>query len=68
MKKKTKKKLLNAITAFAGLIFIFSVSAVDSDSWIPFITLIVSGAWLALVAWANGKMYPVKVATRNVHN
>lgn len=36
-------------------LFLVSISAMDSDSWIPYIMLFVSLAWLALFAYANGQ-------------
>ena len=51
---KLKKYIINTITAVMVLVFFLSVAAIDSESWIPFVTLFVSLGWIWLVAWANG--------------
>lgn len=56
MRKRIKNAILKAITAIAGTVFILSACMLDSDSWIPFITLTVSGLWLSAFAYANGWM------------
>ena len=57
MKKKLNKiriAILKAITFIAGILFIFSVCALDSaDITIPVIVMIASGLWLALMGIAN---------------
>ena len=51
---KAKKYILNSITAIMVILFWFSACAVDSDSWIPIITLFVSLGWIMLFALVNG--------------
>lgn len=51
---KLKKYILNTTTAVMACLFFFSMSALDSESWLPAIAMIVSAGWLGLIAWANG--------------
>ena len=51
---RVKRYILNTITAVMVLVFFLSVAAIDSESWLPFVTLFVSLGWIWLVAWANG--------------
>ena len=51
---KAKKYILNSITAFMVILFWCSACAVDSESWIPIITLFVSMLWIMLFTLANG--------------
>ena len=57
MKKKLNKiriAIIKAITFIAGILFIISVCALDSeDITIPVIVMIASGLWLALISIAN---------------
>lgn len=57
MKRKIRRKLRNnflwVITYSAFMLFIISVSAMDSDSWIPTITMFGSLGWLLIFALAN---------------
>ena len=50
---KVKKYILNGITTFMFFLFWFSICAVDSESWIPLILVVVSLVWLWGFAWAN---------------
>ena len=56
-KRKIKAKLHNAIlwiiTYSAFMVFLFSLASMDSNSWLPPVALIVSLAWLLLIALAN---------------
>ena len=52
-RERARATILKAITALAGIIFMLSAFAVDSDSWIPFIICMASGAWLGFMALAN---------------
>lgn len=51
---KIKNIILKIITYIMTVLFILSLIALDSESIIPFITLVLSGGWLALVGYANG--------------
>lgn len=53
-RSKAKKYILNTITAVMFCLFFFSMSAIDSESWLPAIAMIVSAGWLGFFAWANG--------------
>lgn len=57
MKKKTRAKIKNAIlksiSTISVLIAVLSVSALDSPSILPLITLWASMGWLALFTIAN---------------
>lgn len=55
-RKKIKNFILKSITWCAGVLFMISVCAADSPSWIPSIVSMVCMAWLALFAYANGMM------------
>lgn len=55
MKKNT---ILRTITYFCGLLFILSVACLDSESILPFIGCLVSGAWIVLFTYANTWWYP----------
>lgn len=56
--RKIKRIILKSITWIMGLIFILSICALDSEAfYIPLITMGISGAWLYLMAWANGWTY-----------
>ncbi len=50
---KFHNRILTSITWIAGIVFLASASAVDSDSWIPFIMYCISGAWISLFVYAN---------------
>lgn len=56
MKKKRSIKniILKTVMAVDGFIWLMSVCALDSESWIPLIVCIASGCILALFAIANG--------------
>lgn len=42
------------VQTVAMAVFFLSIMAADSDSWIPLLTLLASGAWLAFTAWLTG--------------
>lgn len=48
-----KNKILKAITTICTLVFIASGSALDCQSWLPYIVCGVSLAWLVLFFIAN---------------
>lgn len=53
--KKIKSFILKTITCLMALVFVISISMLDSEVfYIPLIAMIISGAWLYLIAWANG--------------
>jgi uncharacterized protein YacL len=52
-----KNIILKTIGYIMGILFIFSVSALDSESNIPYIVCIVSAAYLALFAYANNVFF-----------
>ena len=54
---KVHGRILKTITTIMGIIFMVSICSVDSESYVPFIALLLSGTWLAFMAWANGWMY-----------
>ena len=59
MKKKVSRKIskiiIKAITAIMAIVFVFAMCAADSEAWLPvFVVLLISGSWLAFIAWANG--------------
>lgn len=54
VRRRIKNAILKTITAIAGLVFILSACALDSDSWLPFIALCISALWLSVFAYANG--------------
>lgn len=49
MKNKT-------FTWFMLVLYLMSVCSLDSESWMPLVTMICSGAWLIYVAYSNGWM------------
>lgn len=52
-----KNFILKTIGYIMGLLLILSISALDSDSNIPYITCIISASYLALFAYANKMFY-----------
>lgn len=61
MKTRKFSKLLKDIVAVIMLFVLFaSISAIDSDSWIPVVTLIISFAYCYGVAAARGWLYNSK--------
>lgn len=51
------KKIRNIITAAFGVLFVLSLMAIDSDTWMPLIVCVVSWLVLAVAAYKNGWMY-----------
>lgn len=49
-----KNFILITISVIMGALFMFSVASLDSASALPFVSLIISGTWLAAFAAANG--------------
>lgn len=50
-----KNAVLKTITIISAIVFVLSVIALDSESYVPFYTALVSGLWLLLFAIANQK-------------
>lgn len=53
IKNKTRNKILKTITAISVIIFILSICSVDSKTWMPCITAIISLVWISLFTYAN---------------
>lgn len=47
------KKMIRIANWVMGLMFIFAASAIDSDSYIQYIMVLVSGAYLLVLTIAN---------------
>ena len=47
------KKMIRFANWVMGLMFIFAASAIDSDSYIQYIMVLVSGAYLLVLTIAN---------------
>lgn len=47
------KKMIRIANWVMGLMFIFAASAIDTESYIPYIMVFVSGAYLLLLTIAN---------------
>lgn len=52
--RRIKNVVVMSITAVMIGVFFFSIAAIDSESWIPFVLLIVSLMWIVAFAAANG--------------
>ena len=52
--RKIKNTVLISITVVMIAMFFLSVAAIDSESLLPFVLLIMSFGWLAAFATANG--------------
>ena len=48
------KYIFKTINILAGFICMASVSALDSESWIPLIAFCVSSAYLVFIGWLYG--------------
>lgn len=48
-----KNKTIKAITGTMAVIWLLSVAAADSASYIPMLTLAISTAWLVYFFWCN---------------
>ena len=48
-----KYYIINSITFVMAVICLFSLAAVDSESWIPFIAFIISCGWCCLYMLVN---------------
>ncbi len=55
--RKIRNYILKTFTLIMGIVFMLSICSLDSDSWIPFVAIAISGGWLWLYAWANGYVY-----------
>lgn len=47
------KKVLDFLAGLSFLSWIIFASAIDSESWIPFIILLINSAYLCFYAWLN---------------
>jgi hypothetical protein len=54
MKRFRKDKVLLCVNI---VVWLYSLSALDSDSWLPLILWIGSGLWLTIYAWVNGHLH-----------
>lgn len=52
--KKRMSKLVIALNCIAGIVFLFSLCAIDSDTNLFYITAIISFAWLAFISYKYG--------------
>ena len=50
--KKRRKSFFERITAAAGLVWLVSVSAINTESWIPYTACLLSTLWLGLYVYA----------------
>ena len=57
MKKRILRGIINGFTLVMVFVFLISVAAVDSESWIPLATMLFSFAWLYVYALAKGAVY-----------
>lgn len=48
-----KNKILKVVTSIVGFLWLVSVCAIDSASWIPTIICAICSAYLILFAYAN---------------
>lgn len=46
-------KIIKFITFIAFITFILSICCIDSESWLPLISCMISSLWLILIAIAN---------------
>ena len=49
-----KNNILKGFTFFMAFIFLLSACALDSESYIPVIICVLSGAYLTVFAYVNG--------------
>lgn len=50
---KVKNFILKTVAWINFLVFLYFACWIDADSWIPFIICCITGAYLALFAYAN---------------
>ena len=50
---KVKNFILKTVAWINYLLFLYFACWIDADSWIPFIICCITGAYLALFAYAN---------------
>ena len=53
--KKKRKSLFDYITTIMGVVWLVSVCAVDSESWIPLIIWAIATLWLGLYVFKKDK-------------
>lgn len=53
-KRKLSRAIINTITYLMGVLFLVSLSALDSESALPVVAWIISGVYLGCYAWAKG--------------
>ena len=64
IKKRTIRKAIkiaiDTFSAIVGLVFVVSMCALDSETWIPVICTVISGAWLTFYAYCKDWFYTGK--------
>lgn len=55
--RKISNFILKAFTIFMLIVCALSIVSLDSDTWIPVITLAISVGWFWLCAWVNYKKW-----------
>lgn len=53
--RKKKKSLFERITAAVFFVWLVSASAIDTESWIPFVACLLSTLWLGLYVYVHNK-------------
>ena len=53
--RKKKKSLFERITPAVAFVWFISECAVDSESWIPFVAVVLSSLWLGLYVYVQNK-------------
>ena len=48
-----KNKILKALAYMNFIAWCIAACAIDSDSWIPFIVVVITSLWLGLFGYAN---------------
>lgn len=57
IRNKTRNTILKALAYIMGVILFLSMSALDSESLIPFCLTCISGTYLAIYAYANKERF-----------
>jgi FtsH-binding integral membrane protein len=57
IRNKTRNTILKTLAYIMGVILFLSMSALDSESLIPFCLTCISGAYLAIYAYANKERF-----------
>ena len=53
-KRKVRNIILKTVAYIMGFLFLYSICAMDSETYFFYIMSIVTGTWLALFGYANG--------------